>query len=155
MRFDIVSDTHGYLSPELLEELQGADYIVHAGDICSMGDLQRLERIAPVQICKGNNDWSLDFGAHISRVARFFSDGLRWEICHYRERLDLETCEIAICGHTHRPYIERDQRTGTLVMNPGSPTFPRAFGPSMGRIITHKGKILHAEILHVEPKKEE
>ena len=35
VRFDVISDTHGYLSSELLEALQGANYIVHAGDITS------------------------------------------------------------------------------------------------------------------------
>lgn len=148
MRFDIVSDTHGYLSPELMEALEGADVIVHAGDICSTGDLRRLERIAPVFMCLGNNDWGHDYGPGVKRMTRFYSAGLRWEICHYRERLDLVTCEIAICGHTHRPYVERDQRTGTLVMNPGSPTFPRGRkGPSMGRIYAHRGEIQSAEII--------
>ena len=47
MRYDIVSDTHGYLSPALLAELEGADVIVHAGDICSPSDYRRLEEIAP------------------------------------------------------------------------------------------------------------
>ena len=149
MRFDIVADTHGYLSPELLEQLQGADLIVHAGDMCSESDLRRLERIAPVQMCLGNNDWGCDYGP-VKRLTRFYADGLRWEICHYRERLDLETCEIAICGHTHRPFIERDKRTGTLVMNPGSPTFPRGGkGPSMGRIVTKSGTVLLAEIIRL------
>ena len=147
MRFDIVSDTHGYLSPELLEALRGADLIVHAGDMCSGGDLRRLERIAPVMLCLGNNDWGMDYGPSVKRLTRFYSGGLRWEICHYRERLDLLTCEVAICGHTHRPYVERDSKTGTLVMNPGSPTFPRGGGPTMGRIVAEKGKVLSAEII--------
>ena len=64
MRFDIVSDTHGYLSPELLDELEGADYIVHAGDICSEGDYRRLERIATVFMCLGNNDWAMAAMTH-------------------------------------------------------------------------------------------
>ncbi len=153
MRFDIVSDTHGYLMPELLEELKGADYIVHAGDMCSESDLRRLERIAPVQMCLGNNDWSYEYGGTVKRMTRFYADRLRWEICHYRERLDLETCEIAICGHTHRPFVERDKRTNTLVMNPGSPTFPRGgSGPTMGRIITYKGTVLSAGIIKLKAK---
>ena len=28
-RIDIISDTHGYLSPALLDELKGADLITH------------------------------------------------------------------------------------------------------------------------------
>lgn len=151
MRFDIVSDTHGYLAPELLDELRGADLIVHAGDMCSMSDLRTLERIAPVQMCLGNNDWGIDYGSGVKRLTRFFREGLRWEICHYRERLDLLTCDVAICGHTHRAYVERDKKTGTLVMNPGSPTFPRGSGPTIGRIVAHEGEIMLAEIVRLTP----
>ena len=38
MRYDIISDTHGHLSSELLRELEGADLILHAGDCCSVDD---------------------------------------------------------------------------------------------------------------------
>ena len=150
MRDVIVSDTHGHISEELESALQGADVIVHAGDICSDIDLLHLETIAPVHACYGNNDWGYDYGPFVMHnITRFFSEGLRWEICHYRERLDLETCEVAVCGHTHRPFVEKDPRTGALVMNPGSPTHPRAGYPSMGRIIVEKGTILSAEILRL------
>ncbi len=57
-RIDVISDTHGHLSPELLEELKGADLILHAGDVCSSDDLATLERIAPVKACLGNNDFA-------------------------------------------------------------------------------------------------
>ena len=81
MRYDIISDTHGYLSKRLLDELQGADTIVHAGDICSASDYRALGQIAPIQLCLGNNDWSYDFGPEVKRVKVFFSSGLRWEVC--------------------------------------------------------------------------
>lgn len=151
MRFDIVSDTHGHLSEELLAELRGADYIVHAGDICSDSDYWRLMRIAPVHMCLGNNDWGIDYGPEVKRVTRFFAAGLRWQICHYEERLDLATCDIAICGHTHRPFFERDPKTRTLVMNPGSPTFPRtAKGPTIGRIIAENGYVSEVHIIQLK-----
>ena len=73
-----------------------------------------------------------------------------WEVCHYRERLDLKLCDIAICGHTHRPFVERDRATGVLVMNPGSPTYPRSGGPSMGRIICEEGKVVSARIIPLD-----
>lgn len=148
MRFDIVSDTHGRLSEELLRALRGADYIVHAGDMCSTTDYRTLDRIAPVQMCLGNNDWVVDYGPGVSRMTKFFSAGLRWQVCHYIERLDLLTCDIAICGHTHRPFIEREGRV--LIMNPGSPTFPRTSdGPTIGRIIADKGVIQSANIIRL------
>ncbi len=149
MRYDIVSDTHGHLSPELLRALEGADVIVHAGDMCSTSDARCLERIAPLKLCKGNNDWGYDYGPFVRNVAHFFSSGLRWQVCHYRERLDLEVCDVAICGHTHRPLLERDARTGVLVMNPGSPSLPRGGGPTMGRIVAKDGELLSAEIIEL------
>lgn len=154
MRFDIVSDTHGYLSEELLRALQGADYIVHAGDICSDSDYRRLTRIAPVHACLGNNDWGSDYGSAVKRLTKFFAGGLRWQVCHYQERLDLLTCDIAICGHTHRPFFERDARTRTLVMNPGSPTFPRtAKGPTIGRIVAENGHVSEVRIIQLDKRR--
>ncbi len=147
MRFDIVSDTHGYLSDELLSELRGADVIVHAGDMCSESDFHTLNDIAMTYMCRGNNDWGYTYDSFVTNLVRFFAAGLRWEVCHYQERLDLATCEVAICGHTHRPLVTRDNKTGVLIMNPGSPTFPRAGGPSIGRIIADDGKIQSAKII--------
>ena len=43
--------------------------------------------------------------------------------------------------------MERDAKTGALVMNPGSPTFPRAGGPTIGRIIADNGKVQSAKIV--------
>jgi putative phosphoesterase len=154
MRFDIVSDTHGYLSDELLEALEGADCIVHAGDICSESNFYRLQEIAPVQACLGNNDYGMGYGPRVKRMTQFYSAGLRWQICHYEERLDLAVCDIAICGHTHRPFFERDSRTRTLVMNPGSPTFPRsAKGPTIGRIIADNGHVSEVRIIQLPKAK--
>ena len=150
MRYDIVSDTHGHLSAELLRALEGADVIVHAGDMCSPSDHRALAAIAPLRQCLGNNDYALEYGPLVKRVTRFFSDGMRWEVCHYRERLDLETCDIAICGHTHRPFVGRDERTGALVMNPGSPSFPRGSAPTMGRIVCDGGVVVSAEIIALD-----
>ncbi len=150
MRYDIISDTHGYLSPELLESLQGADVIVHAGDICSSSDYRTLKKIAPVQMCLGNNDWAYDYGPEVKDKKIFFSSGLRWQVMHYRERLDLVTCDIAICGHTHTPFVMRDKKTGTLVMNPGSTTYPRRSAASMGRIVCEEGKVVEAYTFPLE-----
>ena len=102
VRFDVISDTHGYLSSELLETLQGANYIVHAGDITSNADYQTLQKIAPVKLCLGNNDFCYNYGPMVKKKIIFFAAGLKWQVCHYRERLDLVKCNIAICGLQYR-----------------------------------------------------
>ena len=135
MRYDIISDTHGFLEPDLLDQLQGADVIVHAGDICSGADYRTLQKIAPVQMCLGNNDWAYEYGPEVKTRKVFFSSGLRWQVVHYR--------------HTHRPFVERDEWTGTLVMNPGSPTYPRGSKPSMGRILCEDGRVVDAQIIEL------
>ena len=146
-RYDIISDTHGFLSPELLAELAGADVIVHAGDICSPSDFRTLQLIAPVQACLGNNDYASDYPPTVRARKVFYGSGLKWQVSHYRERLNLSLCDVAICGHTHTPFLERDEWTGTLVMNPGSPTAPRRSRPSMGRILCEEGRVIDAQII--------
>ena len=32
-RIGVISDTHGHLDPQILEEFAGVDHIIHAGDI--------------------------------------------------------------------------------------------------------------------------
>lgn len=151
MRYDIISDTHGHLSKALLESLQGADIIVHAGDCCSLSDYETLSKITRVVMCLGNNDMYLDYGPAVKAFVRMFSSNLRWEMCHYQEKLDLTTCDVAICGHTHRPFVRRSPE-GVLMMNPGSPTYPRTnLGPTMGRILaTADGTITKAEIIKLK-----
>lgn len=148
-RYDVISDTHGHLSKRLLAELEGADVIVHAGDICSASDYLRLCGIAPVQMCLGNNDWQSDYGPMAKKRKVFFGSGLKWMVCHYRQRLSLTMCDVAVFGHTHVPLLERDEWTGTLVMNPGSPTSPRMSGPTMGRIVVDEdsAQVVSAQIV--------
>ena len=142
----VISDTHGYLSEGLLDALDGADLIVHAGDICSESDYRTLQGIAPVKLCLGNNDWGYDYGPGVKRHIHFLYEGALWQVCHYEEKLDLMWGNIAICGHTHKPFFEHTKR-GILLMNPGSPTYPRTSkGPSIGWIEIEKGKVLDARI---------
>lgn len=161
LRVDVISDTHGRLSDELLSALQGADMIMHAGDCCTYEDYHELCDIAPMHMCKGNNDWGMDYGPGVERVTRVFRYGLRWQLCHYEERLDLATCDVAICGHSHRPSIHWERTPGgsgkILVINPGSPTFPRtAEGPTMARVlVSEKGDIKHTEIVRLAPERKE
>ena len=147
MRYDIISDTHGFLEPDLLDQLQGADVIVHAGDICSGADYRTLQKIAPVQMCLGNNDWAGEYGPEVTRKVRFEYEGLQFCVCHYRQDLTGERFDVGVFGHTHVP--ERDTLgNGALVMNPGSPTFPRSSsGPTMGRIYVEDGRVLSSEII--------
>ncbi len=127
----VVSDTHGLVRPSLLAALQGVDSIVHAGDIGPEEVLAELETQAPVFAVFGNTDRFpllerlpeqriLEVGA-----IRIFVTHIGGEPEQMRERFpELETCQIAIFGHSHRPLQQR--RGGVLFFNPGS-AGPRRF----------------------------
>ena len=147
----VVSDTHGYLDESLIQAIRGVDVIVHAGDICSLSDYKTLCGIAPVRACLGNNDYSYAYGPEVPQFNHFTMAGLRWQVCHYQERLEPRAADVAVCGHTHRPFTE-NAPSGCLVMNPGSPTFPRTMmGPTCGRITIKDGRVDSATIIQLEP----
>ena len=86
-RIDIVSDTHGHLSAELLEQIAGADLIVHAGDLTSEMDYEHLCCIAPVRAVLGNNDYYRDYGPPVRvrlRGAAFRRRSLSRGFARYR-----------------------------------------------------------------------
>ena len=149
LRIDVISDTHGNLSEELIDELKGADLILHAGDVCSAEDLAELRSIAPVKACLGNNDFPGSLGNDVGRISNFIWEGLRFQICHYEERLVMGSADVYICGHTHRPRVIEPYQ-GAILMNPGSPTYPRSImGPTIGRIYVRDGQIQDASIIEL------
>lgn len=153
-RIDVLSDTHGRLSREVLDALDGCDLIVHAGDITSEDDYVTLKALAPLRLCLGNNDWSGEYGPEVTRKIRFAFEGLDFCVTHYREKLADERFDVGVFGHTHVPVCER-RANGALLMNPGSPTFPRSSaGPTMGRIFVEDGRVVSAEIVKLESRDE-
>ena len=147
-RIDVVSDTHGYLSPELLSALEGADLIVHAGDITSEMDWEELRCIAPIKAVLGNNDWRYDYGPEVGKLCLFEYEGLDFAVAHYREDLPISSVDVAVCGHTHRAKIEQVGKT--CVVNPGSASYPRGYmGPTIARLMVEDGCLRSAEIVEL------
>ena len=148
-RIDIISDTHGWLSDSLLAALEGADLIIHAGDITSETDWEHLKTIAPVAGVLGNNDYYRDYGRDVGRILRFTYEGLRFVVAHYRADLLIDEADVAVCGHTHRAQVVEDR--DCLVVNPGSPTFPRGSrGATMARMMVKDGRVLSVKIIDLE-----
>ena len=117
----IISDTHGLLRPEALVPLQGADHIIHAGDIGAAEIVPQLEAIAPVTAIRGNVDkaaWTRAFPEAVT-VELF---GKRFFVIHDRGDLVIDPAtagyDAVISGHSHKPGLET--RDGVLYLNPGS-----------------------------------
>jgi len=133
VRIGVVSDTHGYLDPQVLEAFAGVDHIIHAGDVMDATVLDALGAIAPVTAVAGNMD-----DGRLGKLPREVAGkvgGVRFIVGHKRKRLlkrlsqgkiegigkhDLP--ELVICGHDHLPAVEWVD--GTLYLNPGSASAP-------------------------------
>ena len=129
MRVGIISDTHDLLRSEVIDTLQGCDYILHAGDISSQRIRDQLEQIAPVKVVRGNND--KEWAEHLPLFLDFELGGLRIYMTHKKKDLpkDLTAYDLVICGHTHQyasVWQEPDGKHRTLLFNPGS-CGPRRF----------------------------
>lgn len=134
----VISDTHGLLREEALEELRGSDLILHAGDVGDLGIIQKLSEIAPVRAVRGNTDGG-EIAAALPETdvvdLTSPSGGLTTEgrgplayLMHGHKELDLDPVasgfRVLIHGHTHEPSIV--ERAGVLYFNPGS-AGPRRF----------------------------
>ena len=133
----LISDTHGLLRPDALDELRGSDFIIHAGDIGHAGVIEQLSWLGPVTAVRGNNDkgaWASVL--HDTEVLRI-GEALIY-ILHDLAQLDVDPaaagCHAVVSGHSHRPEVS--ERNGVLYVNPGS-AGPRRFTlpVSVGRLV--------------------
>jgi hypothetical protein len=142
MKIGVVSDTHGYIEPQLTERLWGVDEILHAGDVGSQEVLDQLRAIAPVQAVRGNVDAAAlelpltlvrrygDVAIHVqhelARPPWTLRDWAQAEHLHGKAsgpcRRFLASfppdCRVVIFGHSHEPGAVILQ--GRLFFNPGS-----------------------------------
>jgi hypothetical protein len=127
----IVSDTHGYFHPALVDDFEGVDLILHAGDVGDLGILDGLGAVAPVKAVWGNIDGP-DARRRLPEHERFAIDGLNVWMTHIAgrpgrwqqgmgEKLASEPPDVFVCGHSHILRVERvDDLGGMLYVNPGA-----------------------------------
>ena len=146
MRVVVLSDTHAprfwkprsACSPSasipltVARQLDGADLILHAGDVCTVDVLEQLSAFAPVRAVLGNNDgpdvaaWgapeTLEFEVDGLSVAMIHDSGAKQGRLH-RMRRRFPAADLVVFGHSHIPLDESDG--GFRILNPGSPTDKR------------------------------
>lgn len=137
MRVAVLSDTHAprfwkACPPAVGRLIEGADVILHAGDVCRAWVLDELSGFAPVRAVLGNNDTPdvADWGA--PEVAELELAGVRVAMIHdagpregraRRMRRRFPDADLVVYGHSHIPM---DLAEGGLrIFNPGSPTDKR------------------------------
>ena len=134
----VLSDTHGLLRPQVLECLEGADLIVHAGDINTQAIVDQLASYGPLQVVRGNND--KDWAGQIPATSRFTVEDVTFFMVHNKRNLpkDLGPVDVIVYGHSHK--YAQEEKEGVLWLNPGS-CGPRRFHQEITlAILTVEGK---------------
>ena len=160
-RIGLLGDTHipecgADLPDAAYDVLAGCDLILHCGDLHTIDVVDRLERLAPTIVSRGNGD---TFGPRVRRpgvaedervVDTYVTDvdgfgiGLTHDLAHAEDRSDDDASrlldrrfgrpvDIAVSGHTHVPMV-RGLADGTALVNPGSPTMPYGYLGIVGTI---------------------
>jgi len=125
MKIGIISDTHSkvQLAQDALEMLleNGAEFIIHAGDIVEVETLEMLKNCGKRYVAVyGNNDthlvehhnrYNLVQEPHYFKLA-----DTKFKLMHLPYYMSPDA-EIVIFGHTHT--FESDFKNGTLFLNPG------------------------------------
>jgi hypothetical protein len=150
MRVTVVSDTHGLLRPEVVQEARGSDLILHAGDVGDESVLEELARLAPVRAVRGNVDGSGEL-RRLPDIVEGDLDGLVYRMTHRREDVPgdwYRDSALVVVGHSHRPELE--WKSGCLLLNPGAAGKRRFKLPlTMARVTVREGRLI-PEILAVE-----
>lgn len=167
MKILIVSDTHRKNENlrQVIEETGPFDMLIHLGD-AEGGEYVYPGWIAPgceLEMVLGNND----FFSYLEREKDIMIGKYRVLLTHghyYNVSLGVENlaCEarargfdIAMFGHTHKPYYEVFEKEGEkdlIVLNPGSLSYPRQDGrrPSYMIMELDENGDAHFELKYLE-----
>lgn len=167
IKIGLISDTHNYLDPQILEFFEGCDEIWHAGDFGNIQIAEQLKKVAPVIGVYGNIDGE-DIRSEFPLHQRFEREGMKIWITHIggvpgryclpiREELENDPPELFICGHSHILRISRDQKLGNMLyMNPGA-AGKQGFQShrTIIRFQINSGKIHNVEVINLDVEEEE
>jgi putative phosphoesterase len=131
MKIGLLSDTHSYLDPKILEHFKACDEIWHAGDIGDRSVVDALEKFKLVRAVCGNID-DLEMQARYPEDLWFTCEEITIWMTHiggappnYNPRikkiLKSKVPDIFICGHSHILRVKKDPNfKNMLYLNPGA-----------------------------------
>jgi putative phosphoesterase len=139
VKVGVISDTHDYLDPRVMELFDGVEHILHAGDVGSAWITFQLEQIAPVTAVIGNTDSQLSLNENeVVTLAKH-----KFMVQHIvnpqtpdeklRRLIAKHQPSVVVFGHTHKTF---DQALGkTRFFNPGYSGKPKFNQPRSIAII--------------------
>ena len=147
-RVGIISDTHGLLREEVINQLKTCDYIIHAGDIDKEEVLDELKNIAPLFVVRGNNDKG-EWADSLSRELYFNIGDIKFYMIHNIKDIpnNLKNVDVIVFGHSHKYFYEVVDNIAYL--NPGSCGKKRFNLPINFVIMTIKNKDYNIENINI------
>tara|TARA_Y100000768_G_scaffold23934_1_gene16185 strand:- start:559 stop:1065 length:507 start_codon:yes stop_codon:yes gene_type:complete len=125
-----MSDTHGHLDKKMINHVNWADEVWHAGDIGEYGIIEKISKLKPLRAVFGNIDNRL-LRSQFKKNLVFYCEEVKVLITHiggypgkYNPKLKKllleEKPEIYICGHSHILKVISDKKLNLIHMNPGA-----------------------------------
>ena len=130
MKIGLISDTHGYLDPEVFRHFEDCDEVWHAGDIGSVKILDDLSSFKTSRMVWGNID-SHEIRSMTKENLWFEIEGKSIWITHigaspprYNKTIRPELLRLKpalfVCGHSHICKVFYDKTLNILYINPGA-----------------------------------
>lgn len=129
-KIGVLSDSHGYINPDLFEFFKDCDEIWHAGDMCSDEIIYELETIAPVRAVYGNCDgWDIRDGITKYQIFdceqhKVLMGHIIGKPGHYEpdvlQLIQTEKPTLLVAGHSHILAVIPDPKHNLLYINPGA-----------------------------------
>ncbi|MGB3589867.1 MAG: metallophosphoesterase family protein [Tunicatimonas sp.] len=131
LKIGLLSDTHGFLDPQIFTYFANCDEIWHAGDIGAVGLLTELQTFKPIQAVFGNIDGG-ELRQELPLDCWLEREGLTIWMTHIggyppkynprvRKILADRQASLFICGHSHiLKVVKDDERDNMLCLNPGA-----------------------------------
>ncbi len=138
MKILICSDTHraDRNLHDVIKEQAPLDMLIHLGDAEGSDPLiaEWVNEGCELAMVRGNNDFfsplerelELELGPHRILLTHGHYYNVSLGVDYLREEAIERGCDMAMYGHTHRPYLEYGNEV--LILNPGSLSYPRQKG---------------------------
>ena len=130
LHIGILSDTHGYLHPRVMEFFKDADEIWHAGDIGNIRTADFLVAFKPLKAVHGNIDGH-EVRRDYPQTLVFITEQIKVMLTHIggypgkydpsaRQMIEKEKPSLFVCGHSHILKVMYDPKYKLLHINPGA-----------------------------------
>lgn len=162
-RIALISDTHGYLSDEIIKHIMPCDEVWHAGDIGTPEVTDKLKSIKPLRAIYGNIDGGV-LRVEYKETLHFTIDGVSFLMTHIggapgrypaklKQLLQYLKPNVFICGHSHILRVVYDKPFNLLHLNPGA-AGRHGFHQvrTMLRFSIEGGKLTNMEAIELGPR---